>query len=406
MSTYKGNNIGLSFDGTGWSYTNIAQDFIDTSAFSTEEPEFPTATESTTPDEETPNCPAGYIYDETLKQCVPDPSIQNPYMQQDMTGGGSSDSNPVQIPGTNRFTTDNNFIATDAEYENMSPKDLIENYKARGYITKDEQGNLIVDLNRVDFGANVMDNILGKFGSGGGEGQARKKKLFKFLMDKNLVNSKLNPDIFNFYPTGGQAVTSDTFPVTRLTGEMGKIVLPKYLSSTVGTSFISPTMADVAGTTKDSSIVSTKVKNFADAALNKVIVDVTPGTSEMGDKYSISELDAIERRKKEAEARAAEIKAEKEQLERDKLADELDAMIPDNKDKDSNIIGTSQSGDTNVIIRKKPKKSKKQPSGGTTLGSSVHGTGSYNPGGSNTSSSSSVPSGNTPGFSGNPFIDR
>jgi hypothetical protein len=99
----------------------------------------------------------------------------------------------------------------------------------------------------------------------------------------------------------------------------------------------------------------------------------------MGDKYSISELDAIERRKKEAEARAAEIKAEKEQLERDKLADELDAMIPDNKDKDSNIIGTSQSGDTNVIIRKKPKKSKKQPSGGTTLGSSVHGTGSYNP---------------------------
>ena len=400
MSTYKGNNIELTFDGTGWSYNNLAQDFIDTSAFSTEEPEFPTATESTTPDEETPNCPAGYIYDETLKQCVPDPSIQNPYMQQDMTGGGSSDSNPVQIPGTNRFTTDNNFIATDAEYENMSPKDLIENYKARGYVKKNEQGNLVVDLNRM-LGTKLFDAALSRVGQGG-ETEARKKKLFKFLMDKGLVDSKLNPNVFNFYPTGGQPITSDNFPITRLTGETAEIILPKYLSSTVGTSFISPTMADVAGTTKDSSIVSTKVKNFADAALNKVIVDVTPGTSEMGDKYSISELDAIERRKKEAEARAAEIKAEKEQLERDKLADELDAMIPDNKDKDSNIIGTSQSGDTNVIIRKKPKK----PSGGTTLGSSVHGTGSYNPGGSNTSSSSSVPSGNTPGFSGNPNIDR
>lgn len=404
MSTYKGNNIELTFDGTGWSYNNLAQDFIDTSAFSTEEPEFPTATEPTTPDEETPNCPAGYIYDETLKQCVPDPSIQNPYMQQDMTGGGSSDSNPVQIPGTNRFTTDNNFIATDAEYENMSPKDLIENYKARGYVKKNEQGNLVVDLNRM-LGTKLFDAALSRVGQGG-ETEARKKKLFKFLMDKGLVDSKLNPNVFNFYPTGGQPITSDNFPITRLTGETAEIILPKYLSSTVGTSFISPTMADVAGTTKDSSIVSTKVKNFADAALNKVIVDVTPGTSEMGDKYSISELDAIERRKKEAEARTAEIKAEKEQLERDKLADELDAMIPDNKDKDSNIIGTSQSGDTNVIIRKKPKKPKKQPSGGTTLGSSVHGTGSYNPGGSNTSSSSSVPSGNTPGFSGNPLIDR
>ena len=66
LSLVKGNNIELTFDGTRWSYTNTAQDFIDTSAFSTEEPEFPTATEPTTPDEEIPNCPAGYIYDNTL----------------------------------------------------------------------------------------------------------------------------------------------------------------------------------------------------------------------------------------------------------------------------------------------------------------------------------------------------
>jgi len=275
MSTYKGNNIGLTFDGTGWSYTNLAQDFIDTSAFSTEEPEFPTATQPTTPDEEIPDCPAGYVYDETLKQCVPDPSVQNSYMQEQQNNTTESEKQQaVQIPGTNRFTSDNNFIATDAEYENMSPKELIENYKARGYITKDEQGNLIVDLNRVDLGATAMDNILGRFGSGGGEGQARKKKLFKFLMDKNLVNSKLNPDVFNFYPTGGQAVTSDTFPVTRLTGDMGKIVLPKYLSSTVDTSFTGPTMADVAGGTLKVEDVGTKVSNFSNAALNKVITDV------------------------------------------------------------------------------------------------------------------------------------
>ena len=28
-TTYKGNTIGLSFDGTGWSFTNTPQDFID-----------------------------------------------------------------------------------------------------------------------------------------------------------------------------------------------------------------------------------------------------------------------------------------------------------------------------------------------------------------------------------------
>ena len=289
MSTYKGNNIGLTFDGTGWSYTNLAQDFIDTSAFSTQEPEFPTATQPTTPDEEIQDCPAGYVYDETLKQCVPDPSIQNSYMQEQQNNTTESEKQQaVQIPGTNRFTSDNNFIATDAEYEAMTPKDLIENYRARGYITEDEQGNLIVDLNRVDLGATAMDNILGKFGSGGGESQARKKKLFKFLMDKNLVNSKLNPDVFNFYPTGGQAVTSDTFPITRLTGEMGKIVLPKYLSSTVDTSFTGPTMADVAGGTLKVEDIGKKVSNFSNAALNKVITDVK-AVREMAESSTLEE---------------------------------------------------------------------------------------------------------------------
>ena len=111
MSTYKGNNIGLTFDGTGWSYTNLAQDFIDTSTFSTKEPEFPTATQPTTPDEEIPDCPAGYVYDETLKQCVPDPSVQNSYMQEQQNNTTESEKQQaVQIPGTNRFTSDNNFI--------------------------------------------------------------------------------------------------------------------------------------------------------------------------------------------------------------------------------------------------------------------------------------------------------
>ena len=97
MTTYyKGNNIGLSFDGTGWSFNNLAQDFIDTDTFSSQDIDFPyyepPAEEE---EEEREPCPEGYVYDEDLRQCVPDPRSGNPYMP---------DSEPTQevIPGTGR----------------------------------------------------------------------------------------------------------------------------------------------------------------------------------------------------------------------------------------------------------------------------------------------------------------
>ena len=305
---YKGNNIGLSFDGTGWSFTNTAQDYIDTSAFSSPDPAFPIATTPESPETEEPEndpCPPGYKYDNRLKQCVPDPEFQNPFLEQNEVRGGG-DSNPVQIPGTNRFTTDDNFIATDAEYEAMTPKELIENYQARGYVKKNEQGNLVVDLNRM-LGTKLFDAALSRVGQGG-ETQARKKKLFKFLMDKGLVDSKLNPNVFNFYPTGGQPITSDNFPVTRLTGETGEIVLPKYLSSTVDTAFSGPNMADVAGGTLKVEDVGTKVSNFSNAALNKVITDVKT-VSDTKEQAEIAKAMA-EADKARAEADAARLKVE------------------------------------------------------------------------------------------------
>ena len=304
---YKGNNIGLSFDGTGWSFTNTAQDYIDTSAFSSPDPAFPIATTPESPETEEPEndpCPPGYKYDNRLKQCVPDPEFQNPFLEQNEVRGGQ-DRDPVRIPGTNRFTTDDNFIATDAEYEAMTPKELIENYQARGYVKKNEQGNLVVDLNRM-LGTKLFDAALSRVGQGG-ETQARKKKLFKFLMDKGLVDSKLNPNVFNFYPTGGQPITSDNFPVTRLTGETGEIVLPKYLSSTVDTAFSGPNMADVAGGTLKVEDVGTKVANFSNAALNKVITDVK--TTSDKEQAEIAKAMA-EADKARAEADAARLKVE------------------------------------------------------------------------------------------------
>ena len=73
-----------------WQLNNIAQDFIDINAFSTPEPKFEMVTPEEEDEEETvQECPPGYIYDSTLKQCVPNTEYQSDVIGQplDSTGG-------------------------------------------------------------------------------------------------------------------------------------------------------------------------------------------------------------------------------------------------------------------------------------------------------------------------------
>jgi hypothetical protein len=159
---YKGNNIGLNYDAaTGtWVFNNEPQDFVDTNAFTTADPEFEMAPVVDDEEEEEVQCPEGYIYDNTLKQCVPDPSVQNRYTET-TNDGNNNDQPSVQIAGTDRFTTDNNFIASDAEYNAMSGAELIENYKQRGYIENDpDSSGLIINLNRGVLGDAAFDASL------------------------------------------------------------------------------------------------------------------------------------------------------------------------------------------------------------------------------------------------------
>ena len=89
MTEYKGSNIGLNYDAaTGtWGFTNEPQSFVDVNAFSTADASFPYVEPDTdAPEDETPDpCPAGYIYDRQLKQCVPDPDYQNPFSPREQT---------------------------------------------------------------------------------------------------------------------------------------------------------------------------------------------------------------------------------------------------------------------------------------------------------------------------------
>ena len=214
--TYKGNNIGLGYNAaTGtWGLENTPTDYIDTDAFASTDPDFvyvpPTTDDSETEEDFNP-CPAGYIYDSELKQCVIDPNAQSNFMQTMQESSGSTRPG-VQIAGTNRTTTDDNFIATDEEYKAMSASELIENLKQRGYVSKNEKGNLVVNLDRM-LGTKLFDAALSRVGQGG-ETRARKKKIFNLLVDKNILSDEsvvaLNKDLYNVYP-GNRPLSNEEY---------------------------------------------------------------------------------------------------------------------------------------------------------------------------------------------------
>ena len=185
MTKYVGSNIGLNYnaeEGT-WNFTNLANDFIDTDTFSTADPEFPTAPVESDDDteEETPNCPPGYRYDETLKQCVPNPeqSYYN-YNQNQTTGGGA----PAE-----------NFILSDAKRESLiqegNAEEYIANLKKRGFV-KEVDGKLFLKTN--SFGQNLASGFLSRVGLGG-EPKAKMNRIIQDLMRMGAVNLQTNASI-------------------------------------------------------------------------------------------------------------------------------------------------------------------------------------------------------------------
>ena len=185
MTKYVGSNIGLNYnaeEGT-WNFTNLANDFIDTDTFSTADPEFPTAPVESDDDteEETPNCPPGYRYDETLKQCVPNPeqSYYN-YNQNQTTGGGA----PAE-----------NFILSDAKRESLiqegNAEEYIANLKKRGFV-KEVDGKLFLKTN--SFGQNLASGFLSRVGLGG-EPKAKMDRIIQDLMRMGAVNLQTNASI-------------------------------------------------------------------------------------------------------------------------------------------------------------------------------------------------------------------
>ena len=425
MTTYyKGNNIGLNYDAANatWSFINEPQDFIDTNAFSSTDPAFdytPPPTDDDEQEEDT-NCPEGYIYDSTLKQCVPDPAVQNRYMQQNQ--GGGSDRPPVRIAGTDRYTTDNNFIATDAEYDNMSAEEFVENYKQRGMVGKDENGSLFIDLSKMAGKGNILDSLFGRFQNVGKEEAIKKgdiprptteseasvRKSLKYMFDKNIAHSDLNPDAFNFYVRPGQFLTSENMPLTKLfekDKENYKIILPtkqsknNIVSGKTGTEVVGGWGNKIFDTshgiydrgeniipnnrftetlnkwtnyanltTNASSILQTRLDNEAKLKAEKI------KQAEIKTQRENTKLQReIEKANKERDMQQIIKDAEEQQAKKEK--DE------DKRKKDEDKLREDLAKDISSQVPSSAQ--------GTTLGSSVHGTGSYNPGGSSSNNQGS-----------------
>jgi len=98
MSTYTGNNTQLQYDATTgtWSLANVAQNFIDTSTFSTADPKFEYATADDSDDDTTTDpCPLGYMLQDGA--CVIDPNYVPP-SQVSSGGGGGGGGQPTPTP--------------------------------------------------------------------------------------------------------------------------------------------------------------------------------------------------------------------------------------------------------------------------------------------------------------------
>jgi len=334
---YKGNNMGLSFDGTGWSLTNTPKDFIDLNAFSTPDPVFPTApTTPTTPTEpEEDPCPPGYVYDETLKQCVIDPNAESNFMQTVQDSGNTQERRPVQIAGTDRFTTDNNFIASKEEYAAMSASDLIENLKQRGFVTKNKKtGQLEVDLTRGSIAAGFIDSQAARFGQEENTQLNKMKNIIGLLVNKSIM------DTTTAYPRGGMSATGDgsdipnkvviptiTLGQAKLQKVVPSLVVGGYGGSVFGINLPSDRPDQFGDITTDfNESVSNYASNFANAYITNPNFNPkgTIGTSPEADKFD--DIEQSKRREAEAKARQAEADAlakEQAQIEARRKADEM-----------------------------------------------------------------------------------
>lgn len=203
--TYSSTNLRLTYDNdtNQWSYTEADYEYANPtpptwSGYTSSDPDFEFAPE--TPDTPTdPNddpCPEGYIYDNTLKQCVPDPN----YAPRQFMGEPTGRTEPDQ--------SDQNLIPSNQEKERMigdvvqvvngkgqltgNNEGLVEyinNLKDRGFIKTGDDGKLY--FKKDNLGSALAKGASFALGKGflAGEVEAKTTKIIKDLTRMGAIDS-------------------------------------------------------------------------------------------------------------------------------------------------------------------------------------------------------------------------
>ena len=125
-----GTNLQLQYDETtdSWSYQNVDYEYAPASTnswsgYTSPDPDFKFAPKEEEQQQEQDNdtvCPPGYIYDEGLKQCLPDPEYRAPSYAAEPTGGREDE--PEQ----------QNYV----DFRDMSYDDMVQFGKNEGYFNE------------------------------------------------------------------------------------------------------------------------------------------------------------------------------------------------------------------------------------------------------------------------------
>ena len=201
--TYSSTNLRLTYDNdtNQWSYTEADYEYANPtpptwSGYTSSDPDFEFAPEvpDTPTDPNTDPCPAGYIYDNTLKQCVPDPNYAPRQFMGEPTGRDEPDQPGLHIPSNevkeNWISNSDKIIPAGQEGAGKTGlQNYIDNLDDRGFTKVGDDGKLYFEKDNL--GSTLIKGA-SNFAFGGflsGEVDAKTNKIIQDLQRMGAIDS-------------------------------------------------------------------------------------------------------------------------------------------------------------------------------------------------------------------------
>ena len=258
--TYSSTNLRLTYDNNTnqWSYTEADYEYANPtpptwSGYTSSDPDFefaPEVPDTNQPPSEDP-CPAGYIYDNTLKQCVPDPNYAPRQFMGEPTGRDEPDQPGLHIPSNevkeNWISNSDKIIPAGQEGAGKTGlQNYIDNLDDRGFTKVGDDGKLYFEKDNL--GSTLIKGA-SNFAFGGflsGEVDAKTNKIIQDLQRMGAIDSS------NIVATG---IDENGEPILDYASDLeisttpGKFGIYHYEPGTAATNFMPGNFTGVTGTT-------------------------------------------------------------------------------------------------------------------------------------------------------------